>query len=53
MQVYVEKVIWIFTKTKKVMVAEKGKKWIVQDWKDDFEMMEGIRLNISELLEGV
>jgi len=47
----VEKVIWIFTKTKKVMIAEKGKKWIIQDWKDDFEVMEGMRLNIGELLE--
>jgi len=47
----VEKVIWIFTKTKKVMIAEKEKKWIVQDWKDDFEVMEGIRLNISEILK--
>jgi len=47
----VEKVIWIFTKTKKVMIAEKGKKWIVQDWKDDFEVIEGMRLNIGELLE--
>jgi len=47
----VEKVIWIFTKTKKVMVAEKGEKWIVQDWRDDFEVMEGIGLNISEILK--
>ncbi len=47
----VEKVIWIFTRTKKVMIAEKGKKWIVQDWKDDFEVMEEIRLNIKELLK--
>jgi len=47
----VEKVVWIFTKTKKVMIAEKGEKWIVQDWKDDFEVMEGMRLNISEVLD--
>ena len=47
----VEKVIWIFTKTKKVMVAERGKKWIVQDWDEDFEVMEDIKLNISEILK--
>jgi len=38
---------WIFTKTKKVMVAERGKKWMVQD----FEVFEGIRLNIEKLLK--
>ncbi len=47
----VERVIWIFTKTKKVMIAEKGKKWIVQDWKEDFEIFEGIGLNIDELVK--
>ncbi len=47
----VEKLIWIFTKTKKVMVAEKGEKWIVQGWEEDFEVFEGMRLNIGELLE--
>ncbi len=46
----VEKVIWIFTKTKKVMIAEKGEKWIVQDWSEDFEVFEGVRLNIYKLL---
>ncbi len=46
----VEKVIWIFTKTRKVMIAEKGKKWTVQDWKEDFEVFEGVRLNIEKLL---
>ncbi len=46
----VERVIWIFTKTKKVMIAEKSKKWVVQDWRDDFEVFEGIGLNIEKLL---
>ncbi len=47
----VEKVIWIFTKPKKVMIAEKGKKWIVQDWKDDFEVIENINVNLNKLQE--
>ena len=46
----VEKVVWIFTKTKKVMIAEKSKKWVVQNWRDDFEVFEGIGLNIEKLL---
>ena len=48
----VEKVIWIFTRTKKVMVAERGKKWVVQDWNEDFEVLEGLKLNIVKLLRG-
>ena len=48
----VEKVIWIFTKTKKVMEAEKGKDWIIHEWEKDVEIMERIRVNISKLLKG-
>ncbi|NPA42339.1 MAG: Uma2 family endonuclease [Aquificae bacterium] len=47
----VEKVIWIFTKTKKVMIAPRREKWVVQNWNEDFEVFEGIRLNIEELLK--
>ncbi|RUM29419.1 MAG: Uma2 family endonuclease [Aquifex sp.] len=47
----VEKVIWIFTKPKKVMIAEKGKKWIVQNWKDDFEVIDKIKVNLNEILK--
>ena len=49
----VEKVVWIFTKTKKVMVAERGKKWIVQNWDEDFEVLEGVRVNLKDLTEEV
>ena len=47
----VEKVIWIFTRTKRVMKAERGKDWIIHGWDKDVEIMEGIRVNISKLLE--
>ncbi len=48
----VERVIWIFTKTRKVLIAEKGSsKWIVQGWDEDFEVMDGIRLNLEEMLK--
>ena len=48
----VEKVVWIFTKTKKVMEAEKGKDWIVHGWEKDIEIMRGIKVNIEKLLKG-
>ncbi len=49
----VEKVIWIFTKTKKVMEAEKGKDWIIHGWDKDIEIMKGIKVNIEKLMKGV
>ncbi len=45
----VEKVVWIFTKPKKVLIAEKGKKWIVQDVEEDIPLIEGVVLNLKEL----
>jgi Uma2 family endonuclease len=47
----VQKVIWIFTGDQKVMVAEAGKDWITSDWKKTVEIMEGISINIQDMLE--
>ncbi len=47
----VEKVVWIFTKTKKVMIAPKDQKWLVQNWNEPFEVLEGIEVNLSELVK--
>jgi len=46
----VEKVIWIFTKTRKVMIAPKDQKWVVQNWNEPFEVIDGIEVNLSELI---
>lgn len=43
--------IWITTKPRKVMVAEKGKPWLVQDWNKDIEVMNGIRINLNEIVK--
>jgi len=47
----VERVIWIYTDTQTVMLAEAGKPWQVQEWTTSFEVMENIMLNIPELIE--
>ena len=47
----VKKVVWIFTETKKVMVARKGEKWEICDWTEDIEIMDGMVVNINELLK--
>jgi len=49
----VEKVIWIFTKEKKVWVAERDKRWIITDWSDTIEVLEGVEFNLEELLKSV
>jgi Uma2 family endonuclease len=45
----VKKVIWIFTKEKKVWIAEKEKPWIIGDWDLEIEIMKGITLKLKEL----
>ncbi len=47
----VEKVVWIFTRPRKVMVFEKGKKGVILDWKDYITLIEGLKLRLDELLK--
>jgi Uma2 family endonuclease len=46
----VEKVIWVTTATKKVMIATQNEDWQVKDWNKNIEVMEGITFNIGEYL---
>ena len=47
----VEKVIWIFTDAKKVMVAAQNTQWLIDNWSAEVEIMEILRVNIEKLLE--
>ena len=47
----VKRVIWYTTFDKKVMVAEKGKRWFITDWNDTIEIIDDIKLNLDELLK--
>ncbi|MEZ5044425.1 MAG: Uma2 family endonuclease [Saprospiraceae bacterium] len=47
----VEKVIWIFTDTKKVMIATRDQNWELLNWEKDIEIINGIKLNINQLTE--
>ena len=49
----VGKVIWIFTKPRKVLLAESGKDWKVQKWEKAFEVLAGIKVNLKDLMEEV
>jgi hypothetical protein len=47
----VEKVIWVLSASKKVIVAEQGKDWLVIDWSKDIEIIDGVKFNVSQYLE--
>lgn len=46
----VECVIWIFTQSKKIMIAQKGKKnWEITDWSETFHAIENLDINLEQL----
>ncbi len=47
----VKKIIWIFTKEKKLWVAENGKRWLITDWDDEINLLDDIKLNLKALLD--
>ena len=46
----VKKVIWIFTSSRKIMIASPGEKWVITGWEDSFSIIENITINIQELI---
>ncbi len=46
----VQKVIWIFTKNKKVMVATPGQPWLTLDWSVDVEVVEELVINLADIV---
>ena len=51
----VEKVLWIFTKHQKVMVATKDQDWLTKNWNQEIELLDGEYFNIGKFLadEGI
>ena len=47
----VEKMIWIMSASKKVLVATKGENWLIIDWHKEIEIIEGISFNIGRYLK--
>lgn len=50
-----EKVIWILTESKKVIVAQPSQDWLIIDWNKDIELIDGQHFNIGTYLasEGI
>jgi hypothetical protein len=46
-----EKVIWIFTASRKIMVAAPGQDWITSDWDKTIEVMNGVAFNVAQYLQ--
>jgi len=46
-----DKVVWIFTKPRKVFVFEKGKRPTIYDWDEEVELLEGVKVRLSDLLK--
>jgi Uma2 family endonuclease len=51
----VEKVIWILSKSKSILIATKDGDWLIRDWNKDVELLDNQSFNIGEYLksEGV
>jgi hypothetical protein len=48
----VERVVWILTYVKKVIVADRqNNTWFMVDWSSDIELLEGIYFNIQGFLD--
>ena len=47
----VERVVWIFTKDKKILLAEPNEDWILRDWSRDFTLIAGHSINLEQMIE--
>jgi hypothetical protein len=47
----VEKVIWFFTKSKKVFIALPNQPWQMDDWNKDVVLFENVKVNIAAFIE--
>ncbi|MEO0212296.1 MAG: Uma2 family endonuclease [candidate division WOR-3 bacterium] len=45
------KVIWILTKPKLVLIAQK-ESWVIKNWNEDIDVIENISFNLEKLLKG-
>jgi len=49
----VEKVIWIFTDSKKILVADKNKEWTLNDWSKEISVVGKTKFNINKLIDSI
>ena len=47
----VERVLWVLSKPRRVMVSQPNQDWIFTDWSNDITVMDNCVLNIKKLLD--
>lgn len=50
-----QKLIWVLSRSKKIIVAEPGKNWEIIDWNKEIELIDGVTFNVGKYLadEGI
>lgn len=49
----VEKVIWIFTDSQTVLIAEPETQWMIAKWNDTIPVIDGVSINLEELMKTI
>lgn len=47
----VGKVIWVFTDSQKVLIAERGQPWQLVSWDEEIDLIDGVSFKMAELVE--
>ncbi|HRI61618.1 MAG TPA: hypothetical protein PK228_17890 [Saprospiraceae bacterium] len=47
----VRRVVWIFSKSKRIFIAEAGRDWYFVSWDKDVELLPGISFNVQKILK--
>ncbi len=47
----VERLIWVLSPSKKVVIATPGEDWLMVDWNKDIELWQGVKANIGDYLK--
>ena len=50
-----QKLVWVLSRSKKIIVAEPGKNWEIIDWNKEIELIDGVTFNVGKYLadEGI
>ncbi len=46
----VERLIWVLSPSKKVVIATPGEDWLIVDWNKEIELWQGVKVNIGQFL---
>ena len=47
----VEKIFWILTKSKKIIVISEDKKWYFKDWKAEISVIDDLKFSLQKLID--